>query len=132
MVKQLEKKLQDVDLVSLRRIQVIEVLKRDFLQPEDVEQCVPAEEPSSGECKAFFREVTGLGSTTATGSCSAPTSVTSLCDISCPLGHGNCCGWRKFVPQHFSGPCRTHRPRVLLQLLVLFKIHVWYSFTVGG
>ncbi|NWT51959.1 M1AP protein, partial [Erythrocercus mccallii] len=47
MVKQLEKKLQDIDLVSLRRIQVIEVLKRDFLQPEDVEQCVPAEEPSS-------------------------------------------------------------------------------------
>nr|XP_026653912.1 meiosis 1 arrest protein [Zonotrichia albicollis] len=47
MVKQLEKKLQDIDLVSLRRIQVIEVVKRDFLQPEDVEQCVPAEEPSS-------------------------------------------------------------------------------------
>ncbi|NXN79489.1 M1AP protein, partial [Bombycilla garrulus] len=47
MVKQLEKKLQDVDLVSLRRIQVVEVLKRDFLEPEDVEQCVPAEEPSS-------------------------------------------------------------------------------------
>ncbi|XP_039921726.1 meiosis 1 arrest protein isoform X1 [Hirundo rustica] len=47
MVKQLEKKLQDVDLVSLRRIQVIEVLKRDFLEPEDVEQCVPAEEPST-------------------------------------------------------------------------------------
>ncbi|CAN8207883.1 unnamed protein product [Coccothraustes coccothraustes] len=47
MVKQLEKKLQDIDLVSLRRIQVIEVLKRDFLEPEDVEQCVPAEEPSS-------------------------------------------------------------------------------------
>ncbi|XP_023773704.1 meiosis 1 arrest protein isoform X2 [Cyanistes caeruleus] len=47
MVKQLEKKLQDVDLVSLRRIQVIEVLKRDFLEPEDVEQCVPAEEPGS-------------------------------------------------------------------------------------
>ncbi|RLW09179.1 hypothetical protein DV515_00003071 [Chloebia gouldiae] len=47
MVKQLEKKLQDVDLVSLRRIQVIEVVKRDFLEPEDMEQCVPAEEPSS-------------------------------------------------------------------------------------
>ncbi|NXS87437.1 M1AP protein, partial [Erpornis zantholeuca] len=47
MVKQLEKKLQDIDLVSLRRIQVIEVLKRDFLEPEGVEQCVPAEEPSS-------------------------------------------------------------------------------------
>ncbi|NXO40091.1 M1AP protein, partial [Locustella ochotensis] len=47
MVKQLEKKLQDVDLVNLRRIQVIEVLKRDFLEPEDVEQCVPAEEPGS-------------------------------------------------------------------------------------
>ncbi|XP_048159242.1 meiosis 1 arrest protein isoform X1 [Corvus hawaiiensis] len=47
MVKQLEKKLQDIDLVSLRRIQVIEVLKRDFLEPEDVEQCVLAEEPSS-------------------------------------------------------------------------------------
>lgn len=52
MVKQLEKKLQDVDLVSLRRIQVIEVLKRDFLEPEDVEQSVPAEEPSSGEWEA--------------------------------------------------------------------------------
>lgn len=54
MVKQLEEKLQDVDLVSLRRIQVIEVLKRDFLQPEDMEQCVPAEEPCSGECQAFL------------------------------------------------------------------------------
>lgn len=54
MVKQLEKRLQDVDLVSLRRIQVIEVLKRDFLEPEDVEQCVPAEEPSSGEWKAVL------------------------------------------------------------------------------
>ncbi|NWW78448.1 M1AP protein, partial [Climacteris rufus] len=47
MAKQLEKKLQDIDLVSLRRIQVVEVLKRDFLQPEAVEQSVPAEEPSS-------------------------------------------------------------------------------------
>ncbi|KFQ14227.1 Meiosis 1 arrest protein, partial [Leptosomus discolor] len=49
MVKQLEKKLKDVDLVSLRRIQVIEVLKRDFLEPEDVEQRVAAEEPSSND-----------------------------------------------------------------------------------
>ncbi|XP_064509785.1 meiosis 1 arrest protein isoform X2 [Pseudopipra pipra] len=49
MVKQLEKKLKDVDLVSLRRLQVIEVLKRDFLEPEEVEQCVPAEEPSSSD-----------------------------------------------------------------------------------
>lgn len=50
MVKQLEKKLKDVDLMSLRRIEVIEVLKRDFLEPDDVEQCMPAEEPSiSGE-----------------------------------------------------------------------------------
>ncbi|XP_059673636.1 meiosis 1 arrest protein [Gavia stellata] len=49
MVKQLEKKLKDVDLVNLRRIQVIEVLKRDFLEPEDVEQCMPAEEPSSND-----------------------------------------------------------------------------------
>ncbi|KAK4818552.1 hypothetical protein QYF61_014688 [Mycteria americana] len=49
MVKQLEKKLKEVDLVSLRRIQVIEVLKRDFLEPEDVEQCMPAEEPSSND-----------------------------------------------------------------------------------
>ncbi|KGM00237.1 Meiosis 1 arrest protein, partial [Charadrius vociferus] len=49
MVNQLEKKLKDVDLVSLRRIQVIEVLKRDFLEPEDVEQCTPAEEPSSSD-----------------------------------------------------------------------------------
>ncbi|KAM9295443.1 LOW QUALITY PROTEIN: meiosis 1 arrest protein [Morus bassanus] len=49
MVKQLEKKLKDVDLVSLRRIQVTEVLKRDFLEPEDVEQCMPAEEPSSND-----------------------------------------------------------------------------------
>ncbi|XP_064005470.1 meiosis 1 arrest protein [Pogoniulus pusillus] len=46
MVKQLEKKLKDVDLMSLRRIEVIEVLKRDFLEPDDVEQCMPAEEPS--------------------------------------------------------------------------------------
>ncbi|XP_009903184.2 meiosis 1 arrest protein [Dryobates pubescens] len=46
MVKQLEIKLKDVDLVSLRRIEVIEVLKRDFLEPEDVEQCMPAEEPN--------------------------------------------------------------------------------------
>ncbi|KFQ89746.1 Meiosis 1 arrest protein, partial [Phoenicopterus ruber ruber] len=49
MVKQLEKKLKDVDLVSLRRIQVIEVSKRDFLEPEDVEQCMLAEEPSSND-----------------------------------------------------------------------------------
>ncbi|KFP77301.1 Meiosis 1 arrest protein, partial [Acanthisitta chloris] len=48
MVKQLEKKLKDVDLVSLRKIQVIEVLKRDFLESEDVEQCSP-EEPSSSD-----------------------------------------------------------------------------------
>lgn len=51
MVKQLENMLKDIDLVSLRRIQVIEVLKRDFLEPEDVELSLPAEEPSSnGEC----------------------------------------------------------------------------------
>ncbi|XP_049647298.1 meiosis 1 arrest protein [Accipiter gentilis] len=49
MVKQLENKLKDVDLVSLRRIQVIEILKRDFLEPEDVEQHMPAEEPSSND-----------------------------------------------------------------------------------
>uniref|UniRef100_A0A8B9FC62 Meiosis 1 associated protein n=1 Tax=Amazona collaria TaxID=241587 RepID=A0A8B9FC62_9PSIT len=49
MAKQLEKKLKDVDLVSLRSIQVIEVLKRDFLQPEDVEQHMPAEEPDSND-----------------------------------------------------------------------------------
>ncbi|XP_055557001.1 meiosis 1 arrest protein isoform X1 [Falco biarmicus] len=49
MVKQLEKKLKEIDLVSLRRIQVIEVLKRDFLEPEDAEQCMPAEEPSSND-----------------------------------------------------------------------------------
>ncbi|NXG59641.1 M1AP protein, partial [Hemiprocne comata] len=48
-VKQLGNKLKDVDLVSLRRLQVIEVLKRDFLEPEDVEQCMPAEEPSSND-----------------------------------------------------------------------------------
>ncbi|NXO50329.1 M1AP protein, partial [Aramus guarauna] len=47
MVKQLEKKLKDVDLVSLRRIQVIEVLKRDFLEPEDVEQHMPEEHSSN-------------------------------------------------------------------------------------
>ncbi|NXX98664.1 M1AP protein, partial [Centropus bengalensis] len=49
MVKQLEKALKDVDLVSLRRIQIIEVLKRDFLEPEDAEQCVPAEEAGSSD-----------------------------------------------------------------------------------
>ncbi|KFP86157.1 Meiosis 1 arrest protein, partial [Apaloderma vittatum] len=49
MVQQLEKKLKDVDLVSLRRIQVVEVLKRDFLEPEAVEQCVPAGESSSSD-----------------------------------------------------------------------------------
>ncbi|NXU49600.1 M1AP protein, partial [Turnix velox] len=49
MVNQLEKKLKDIDLVSLRRIQVIEVLKRDFLEPEDVEQCMSVEEPSSSD-----------------------------------------------------------------------------------
>ncbi|XP_069712829.1 meiosis 1 arrest protein isoform X3 [Phaenicophaeus curvirostris] len=48
-VKQLEKMLKDVDLVSLRRIQIIEVLKRDFLEPEDMEQCMPAEEPGSSD-----------------------------------------------------------------------------------
>uniref|UniRef100_A0A8C6ZZU8 Meiosis 1 associated protein n=1 Tax=Nothoprocta perdicaria TaxID=30464 RepID=A0A8C6ZZU8_NOTPE len=45
MVKQLEKKLKDVDLVSLRRLQIIEVLKREFLEPEGAEQSAPAEEP---------------------------------------------------------------------------------------
>lgn len=55
MVNQLEKRLKDVDLVSLRRIQVIEVLKRDFLEPEDVEQCMPTEEvSSSGEYKTGY------------------------------------------------------------------------------
>ncbi|KFO85616.1 Meiosis 1 arrest protein, partial [Buceros rhinoceros silvestris] len=49
MVKQLEKTLKDIDLVSLRRIQVIEVLKRDFLEPEDVELSLSAEEPSSND-----------------------------------------------------------------------------------
>ncbi|KAM6132359.1 LOW QUALITY PROTEIN: meiosis 1 arrest protein [Pterocles gutturalis] len=48
MVKQLEN-IKDVDLMSLRRMQVIEVLKRELLEPEDVEQCVPAEEPSSAD-----------------------------------------------------------------------------------
>ncbi|NWQ83483.1 M1AP protein, partial [Columbina picui] len=49
MVKQLENKLKDVDLMSLRRIQVIEVLKRDFLEPEAEEQCGPAEEPGGSD-----------------------------------------------------------------------------------
>lgn len=50
MVKQLENNLKDVDLMSLRRIQVIEVLRRDFVEPEAVEQGGPAEEPGgSGE-----------------------------------------------------------------------------------
>ncbi|NWX10528.1 M1AP protein, partial [Caloenas nicobarica] len=49
MVKQLENKLKDVDLMSLRRIQVIEVLKRDFLEPEAMEQCGPAEEPGGSD-----------------------------------------------------------------------------------
>ncbi|NXN93774.1 M1AP protein, partial [Rhinopomastus cyanomelas] len=49
MAKQLEMKLKDVDLVSLRRIQVIEVLKRDFLKPDDMEQCMAAEDPSSND-----------------------------------------------------------------------------------
>ncbi|KFV79450.1 Meiosis 1 arrest protein, partial [Struthio camelus australis] len=49
MVKQLEEKLKDIDLVSLRRLQVIEVLKRDFLEPEDAEQSMPADELSSDD-----------------------------------------------------------------------------------
>ncbi|XP_013801605.1 meiosis 1 arrest protein isoform X3 [Apteryx mantelli] len=49
MVKQLEKKLKDVDLVSLRRLQIVEVLKRDFLEPEGAEQSMPAEEPGSDD-----------------------------------------------------------------------------------
>ncbi|NXY81686.1 M1AP protein, partial [Alcedo cyanopectus] len=49
MVKQLEEKLKDIDLTSLRRIQIIEVLKRDLLEPENMEQCMPAEEPSSSD-----------------------------------------------------------------------------------
>ncbi|NXA56785.1 M1AP protein, partial [Nothocercus julius] len=49
MVKQLEKKLKDVDLMSLRRLQIIEVLKRDFLEPEGAEQSAPAEEPGSDD-----------------------------------------------------------------------------------
>ena len=84
MVKQLEKKLKDVDLVSLRRIQVIEVLKRDFLEPEDVEQCMPAEEPSNnGEYKAdrVLREVMALDSRTTTSSCFGPRYATFLCAI---------------------------------------------------
>ncbi|NXT73127.1 M1AP protein, partial [Zapornia atra] len=48
-VKQLERKLKDVDRVNLQRIQVIEVLKRDFLEPEDVEQHVLADEHSSND-----------------------------------------------------------------------------------
>ncbi|OPJ81214.1 meiosis 1 arrest protein [Patagioenas fasciata monilis] len=49
MVKQLENNLKDVDLMSLRRIQVIEVLKRDFVEPEAVEQGGPAEEPGGSD-----------------------------------------------------------------------------------
>ncbi|NXH17238.1 M1AP protein, partial [Bucco capensis] len=57
MVKQLENKLKDVDLVNLRRIQVVEVLKRDFLEPEDVEQCMPAEEPSSSDIAVLGMDI---------------------------------------------------------------------------
>ncbi|NXP51474.1 M1AP protein, partial [Heliornis fulica] len=48
-VKQLEKKLKDVDLMNLQRIQVVEVLKRDFLEAEDVEQCMLVDEHSSND-----------------------------------------------------------------------------------
>ncbi|NXX80068.1 M1AP protein, partial [Urocolius indicus] len=57
MVKHLEEKLKDVDLVSLRRIQVIEVLKRDFLEPEDVEHCMPAEELSSTDLTVLGMDI---------------------------------------------------------------------------
>ncbi|KFQ27843.1 Meiosis 1 arrest protein, partial [Merops nubicus] len=56
-VKQLEKKLKDIDLMSLRRIQVIEVLKRDFLEPEDVEQCISAEDPSSSDIEILGMDI---------------------------------------------------------------------------
>ncbi|NWS77223.1 M1AP protein, partial [Crotophaga sulcirostris] len=49
MVKELEKALKDVDLVSLQRIHIIEVLKRGFLEPEDAEQCMSAEEHGSND-----------------------------------------------------------------------------------
>lgn len=78
MVKHLEKKLKDVDLVSLRRIQVIEVLKRGFLEPEDVEQCMLAEEPSSnGEYKTNkgLGKIMVLDSRTTTTSCFCPIST---------------------------------------------------------
>lgn len=84
MVKQLENKLKDVDLVSLRRIQVIEILKRDFLEPEDVEQHMPAEEPSSnGEHKTdrVLGEVMALDSRTTTSSCFGLIHATFLCAI---------------------------------------------------
>ncbi|XP_053922135.1 meiosis 1 arrest protein isoform X2 [Cuculus canorus] len=57
MVKQLEETLKDIDVVSLRRIQIIEVLKRDFLDPEDTEQCVPAEEPSSSDIAVLGMDI---------------------------------------------------------------------------
>ena len=81
MVKNLEKKLKDVDLVSLRRIQVIEVLKRDFLEPEDVNQCMPVEETSSsGKYKTnrVLREVMTLDSRTTRSSCFGPIYATFL------------------------------------------------------
>ncbi|KFZ63567.1 Meiosis 1 arrest protein, partial [Podiceps cristatus] len=55
MVKQLEKKLKDIDLVSLRRIQVIAVSKRDLLEPE--EQCSPADESSSSEAAILGMDI---------------------------------------------------------------------------
>lgn len=98
MVKQLENNLKDVDLMSLRRIQVIEVLRRDFVEPEAVEQGGPAEEPGgSGEYPGSA--AWAAGQTPAP----APTD-TAMCHSGSVLSVGTVPGEQQvLVPQHFSG-----------------------------
>lgn len=53
MVKQLETGLREIDLVSLRKLQIIEISQGDLLESEDVEWRIHAEEEvsSDGKCR---------------------------------------------------------------------------------
>lgn len=98
MVKQLENNLKDVDLMSLQRIQVIEVLKRDFVEPEAVEQGGPAEEPGgSGECPG---SAAWDSRTDASSRSDVHRRVPSWAGLSVGAVPGE---HQTLVPQHFSG-----------------------------
>ncbi|KAG6923979.1 meiosis 1 associated protein [Chelydra serpentina] len=49
MVKQLETGLREIDLVSLRKLQIIEISQGDLLESADVEWCIRAEEVCSDD-----------------------------------------------------------------------------------